>query len=114
MEDFTVKIEFPINGTNDRTSLDQAIRTLGNNKGITEAFLKENILIVEYYSQIIGEEALRVLIGQSGLRLAEEPDAPEKRERNPVKRYINRLAKSNEKRFGNRRLDCCDLNRKEA
>ena len=28
-----------------------------------------------------------------------------------IKRFIDRLAKSNEETFGNQRLDCCDLNR---
>jgi hypothetical protein len=28
-----------------------------------------------------------------------------------IKKFIERLAKSNEETFGNKKLDCCDLNR---
>jgi hypothetical protein len=28
-----------------------------------------------------------------------------------IKRFIERLAKSNEETFGDKKLDCCDLNR---
>ncbi|MDA3941234.1 MAG: LDCC motif putative metal-binding protein [Spirochaetia bacterium] len=35
-----------------------------------------------------------------------------KKEKNPFKRYISKLAESNAKNLGNQRLDCCDMNKK--
>ena len=61
---------------------------------------------VEYYPQAASREGIEAAIRELGYAVA---DAPARE--GPVRGFLERMTRTNEALFGNRRLDCCTLNR---
>ena len=77
-----------------------------NQDGVISMNLKPNGISVEFYGQVISETFIREM-----LQRIEFPFAPEPRS-GRVKRFLERLAETNRKTYGNKHLDCCGLSQK--
>ncbi|MDA3809379.1 MAG: LDCC motif putative metal-binding protein [Spirochaetaceae bacterium] len=110
MEEYTGIAHYDFRTKPDRGSVDRLIEKLLNDNNIVDVNTGENSISIEYYQQLTSREKLQTLIENAGIELKiQESDSEIIYEKNPFKRFINRMAASNEKRFGNKRLDCCDL-----
>ena len=114
MNQYTDIAEFPLRGRQKKYCMDICLDSLSGFQCVESADFTDDELRVEYYRQLISEEELREKIGRMGILLVKSDDAVVKKENNPIRRYIARLADRNEKRYGNQRLDCCDLNKKDV
>jgi copper chaperone CopZ len=65
-------------------------------------------VILEYYPEAVSIDAVRAKIEALGYAIP--VSAPS---RNPLRRFLDRLAEANEKAFGHERLDCCTMRMKE-
>ncbi len=61
---------------------------------------------VAYYPQAASREGIEAAIGALGYAVADEPGRE-----GPARGFLARMARTNQALFGNRRLDCCTLNR---
>ena len=61
---------------------------------------------VEYYPQAASREGIEAAIGALGYAVADEPGRE-----GPARGFLAGMARTNQALFGNRRLDCCTLNR---
>ena len=67
------------------------------------------VLRIEYLPEAISASIIRQQVERLGLSVAKKPKS-----RNPLKRFIGRMIKSNEEAFGTEALDCCKLNSRPA
>ena len=79
----------------------------GDMEGIVGVRVVENAVQVEYYPQLLGPRDFHEKLLAAGCH---EED---KKEKSPFKRWLNKMALSNQKTFGDAPLDCCTLNSKK-
>jgi len=77
--------------------------------GVETVTVVRKTVSVDHYREILSREAIRRELLRLGVRLGNNA-----RPGNPFKRFVNRLADSNSKTFGDQPLDCCTLNKKEG
>jgi copper chaperone CopZ len=61
---------------------------------------------VEYYPLAASREGIEAAIRELGYAVADEPGRE-----GPARGFLTAMARTNQALFGNRRLDCCTLNR---
>lgn len=115
METNTCLTEISINENyhdiNNLRSLEEVIIAID---GIEYVRFGKGKILVEHFSQVLDEHRLIQELKGIGIQVIESPqETMIKRGNNPLKRYIQKLAAANEKKYGSRRLDCCDLNKKK-
>lgn len=108
-ENLSVKqIEIPVEGDFKGNRLNIVKEQLNKIAGITGVKLYENgIFRIEYYPYVLSAAMIREKLVSLGTIIKEN-----KKIRNPFKRFIYKLAESNEKTFGSETLECCKLNKK--
>lgn len=110
MEEYTAISHYLYEGRPEKEAIDHLIEKLLINNNIIDVNTNEDSISIEYYQQLTSSESLLLLIEDSGIKLSHrEVEKEQVYEKNPIKRFLNRMAESNEKNFGNKRLDCCDL-----
>jgi len=62
---------------------------------------------VIFYPEILSVSTISENLVKLGYEIVQD-----EKPRNPFKRFIGNMAKSNQKTFGSERLDCCTINRK--
>jgi len=72
--------------------------------GIISINLKQDGLSVEFYGHIVSELYIMELLKKGNFPFAPEP------RKSRIKRFIENLAETNRKTYGDQRLDCCGLN----
>lgn len=96
----TYKLEhFP--GREERSQIKSL---LGTHHGIEEIYFENVYLHVRYSVFKIAPEYIKEILSSNGYN--EEQPAKE----GLFKRFINKLIKTNKDEFGDKKLDCCDLN----
>ena len=111
MENYTAISQFLYESRPNKEAIDHLMNSLLSDKNIIDVTTDEESISIEYYQQLICYESLQLLIETFGIELSIKQNKKELiYERNPIKRFLNKMAKSNEKNFGNKRLDCCKLN----
>lgn len=84
--------------------IEQIQELFQNQDGVISINLKPYGISVEFYGQLISETFIREM-----LQRIEFPFAPHHRS-GRIKRFLERLAETNRKTYGNQHLDCCGLN----
>ncbi len=74
-------------------------------EGVHTVTLENGVLRIEYLSAVVSPSLIRREVERLGLPLAKE-----RKNRNPMKRFIDRMIKSNQETYGSQTLDCCKLN----
>lgn len=72
--------------------------------GIEEIYFEGNKIKVKYSAFKIAKEYIVEILENSGFKKAQ----PQKK--SVFQRFLDKLIKTNKKEFGNKTLDCCDLN----
>lgn len=72
--------------------------------GIEEIYFKGNEIKIKYSAFKIAKEYIIEVLENNGFRRAK----PKKK--GVFQRFLDKLIKTNKDEFGNKKLDCCDLN----
>ncbi len=81
---------------------------LRDEPGIERADVTLGRVVLTYYPEALSLDAVRAKIEALGYSLAVPAIS-----RNPLRRFLDRMAEVNEKTFGHERLDCCTMRMKE-
>jgi len=112
MEEYTTISHYLYEGRPEKEAIDHLIEKLLTDNNIIDVNTDDGSISIEYYQQLTSSENLQLLIENSGIKLNHKQEEKERvYEKNPIKRFLNRMAESNEKNFGNKKLDCCDLHK---
>ena len=96
-----------VNGLGDIQTQKTLKAWLSNIEGLEKVSTTSEGVTVDYDPAVLSLDSICSIISSAGFQW-EKKQKP----RNPVKRFLNRLAKSNQKNFGSETLDCCQLNKK--
>ena len=88
-----------------QSDLNRIRETLLQLNGLETVDFADDRIIVGYYQELISKSSVRSEIELLGGKVESE-----KKNRNPFKRFVDRLIESNEKSFGTEPLNCCKLN----
>lgn len=94
-------------GPGEDFAVSAELDALAGARGIENATLSGNELVVVFHPFIVSEEVVRRRIQEAGFRLQEERG----RKRGAWRRFVDRLASENKRSLGGKPLDCCDLNK---
>jgi copper chaperone CopZ len=100
--------EFTIVGMHCDSCVQRVRAALLEEPGIERAEVTLGKVILEYYPEAISVDAVRARIESLGYAVPVPT-----RSRNPLRRFLDRMAAANEKAFGHERLDCCTMRMKE-
>ncbi len=106
MEDFTQTLQLKHEGIIHDRLWNKIQLTLGKKEGIVVKRTGESGLKVSFLTYLYGKEYLIQLVKDAGFIEKVQP------KKNILKRLLEKLAADNKTSFGNRRLNCCDLNKK--
>jgi copper chaperone CopZ len=101
-------IELAVTGMHCDSCVQRVRAALLEEPGIERADVTLGTVILEYYPEAISVDAVRAKIEALGYAIPVPP-----RSRNPLRRFLDRMAAANEKAFGHERLDCCTMRMKE-
>ena len=106
MDETTMKesVEIPVLGMSCDNCIERITRTLTGVQGIEALQVELGRVRVEFYPQAVGLDVLLTRIRALGYTIPESA-----RSRNPFRRFLNKMIETNEKTFGNQRLDCCTM-----
>lgn len=99
------RITIPIDGMRCRRCVDTVRSTLAAIPGIVSTDVIIGEARVSHVPQLVSIEHIEKLIEDAGYAVRRQE------RKGPVRRFIDRMIKSNQKAFGNERLDCCNLPR---
>ncbi len=105
---FTFK-ELEVEGLILQQKENEIARVLSKLDGIKTFDISDNKIKLSFISDIVSINIIKEEIEKNGLKIISN-----KKKLNPFTRLINRLIKSNEKNFGSKTLDCCNLNKKNV
>lgn len=86
---------------NKQKMLEEILHTIN---GINYVWINSTSITFDFYVQIVDEGYIKKTLIKAGFLFKE------KSARNSFSRFIDKLAKENKKTYGNKKLDCCDLN----
>ncbi len=101
------KINLQIENFDKRSDFERIKRSLTSLAGVDALGMENGGLSIAYYPDVVSASSVRKLIDTLGYTIEEKS-----RTRNPFKRFVTRLAESNEKNFGSDSLDCCTMNKR--
>jgi len=87
--------------SDERTQIRQL---LGDLPGIEVVYFKGNEINVKYSAFKIAKEYIIEILENNGYKKARS------KKKGIFQRFLDKLIKTNKKEFGNKKLDCCDLN----
>jgi copper chaperone len=97
-------IELTVVGMHCDGCVQRVRAALVEERGIERVDVTIGRVFLEYYPEAIAVEGMRAKVEALGYVIP----APV-RSRNPLRRYIDRMAAANEKAFGHERLECCTM-----
>lgn len=110
MNDFSEIVNFSYEKKPEKEVIDRLVEKLLTDNNIVDINIDDRSICIEYYQQLTSEKKLHNLIENMGVELKPSREILGiQYEKNPYKRFLKRMAASNDKRFGSKRLDCCDL-----
>ena len=101
-------IELAVVGMHCDSCVQRVRAALLEEPGIERAEVTLGKVVLEYYPEAISIDAVRAKIEALGYAIPVPA-----RSRNPLRRFLDRMAAANEKAFGHERLDCCTMRMKE-
>ncbi len=104
----TQSIELAVTGMHCESCVQRVRAALSEEPGIERAEVALGRVTLEYYPEAISIDAVRAKITALGYSIPIPT-----RSRNPLRRFLDRMAAANEKAFGHERLDCCTMRMKE-
>ena len=108
MEGLTLqKLSFPIGNLKDQSDFNRIKESLEAIAGVEALTMENGNLDISYYPDAVSAGTVRRTIDSLGYKIEEKS-----RTKNPFKRFVTRLAESNEKNFGGESLDCCTINKR--
>ncbi len=103
----TVSIDLTIQGMSCEGCVERVRRALAGAEGLERVDVQLGRARLEFYPQVTTAEALRGKIAALGYTI---PGPPKRR--NLFGRFLDRMIETNEKTFGNERLDCCTMKKR--
>lgn len=83
----------------------QIVKELRNQEGITDIRFTNEGISVAFLGHLISDTFITELLRKAGF-----PFAKEKKRKNSLNRFLEKLGKINRETYGDQRLDCCGLN----
>jgi copper chaperone CopZ len=99
-------LELAIDGMTCDACVRQVESAVGAIAGVEAVDARIGGVRVEYYLQAASREGIVAAIRELGYAVADEPGRE-----GPARGFLAGIARTNQALFGNRRLDCCTLNR---
>ncbi len=81
--------------------LEEVLHTVN---GVNYVWINATSITFDFYIQLVDEVYIKKVLVKAGFLFKE------KRITNFFSRFIDKLAKENKKTYGDKKLDCCDLN----
>jgi copper chaperone len=103
----TVSIDVSIQGMSCEGCVQRVRTALGGVAGLEQADVQLGKARLEFCPHVVTAEALRGTIAALGYTI---PGPPKRR--NLFGRFLDRMIETNEKTFGNERLDCCTMKKR--
>lgn len=86
---------------NKQKMLEEILHTIN---GVNYVWINSTSITLDFYVQIVDEGYIKETLIKAGFLFKEKSAS------NSFNRFIDKLAKENKKTYGNKKLDCCDLN----
>ena len=99
-------LELAIDGMTCDACVRQVAAAVGAIAGVETVDARIGGVRVEYYPQAVSREGIEAAIRELGYAVADAPGGE-----GPARGFLAGIARTNQALFGNRRLDCCTLNR---
>jgi copper chaperone CopZ len=99
-------LELAIDGMTCDACVQRVEAVVGAIAGVEAVDARVGGVRVEYYPQAASREGIEAAIRELGYAVADEPGRE-----GPARGFLANMARTNQALFGNRRLDCCTLNR---
>jgi copper chaperone CopZ len=99
-------LELAIDGMTCDACVQRVEAVVGAIAGVEAVDARVGGVRVEYYPQAASREGIEAAIRELGYAVADEPGRE-----GPARGFLADMARTNQALFGNRRLDCCTLNR---
>jgi copper chaperone CopZ len=99
-------LELAIDGMTCDACVQRVEAVVGAIAGVEAVDARVGRVRVEYYPQAASREGIEAAIRELGYAVADEPGRE-----GPARGFLADMARTNQALFGNRRLDCCTLNR---
>lgn len=106
MKDFSRSITLDFQNQLNSCDLDHLSMKLSEIEEFDEFVISSVSLTVWYLPYIISETTVREMIINTGF-----PVKTSEKKKGVIHRFLENLAKSNRETFGNKKPDCCNLNR---
>ena len=100
-------LELTIDGMTCDACVRQVEAAVGAIAGVEAVEARIGGVRIEYYPQAASREGIEAAIRDLGYAVTTDETAPESMKRG----FLADMARTNQALFGNRRLDCCTLNR---
>ena len=106
MEEYLSVSVIPLEDRPSQEAVSAVYERLMKMEGVNNVALQESGIRIEYCRQILSIDRIKEEIIDSGCCIT----AAVEKKKNPLERFLERMADSNRKQFGGKKLDCCKLN----
>ena len=96
--------DFLIAGRHCERCVNAVAKALMNADGVIQTDVNVGGATVEYIPQLVSVDYMEEIINGAGYQVLKKPER-----KGFFGRFLDRMIASNEKNFGNQRLDCCSL-----
>ncbi len=105
MEEYINYLKYKSHSESSVNALESSKSALLKKPGILEVSVVDNTMVIGFNTYAMSEEELTTIMNDTGL----EP-YPAKEKKRLFASWLDNLAKTNKENFGDKRLDCCDMN----
>ena len=106
MEDYSRSMTFDFQKQLNQRDLEHLKTRLVKVVGVESFDITPDSLRVEYVPFLIAEDSITGIIRQTGF-----PVKTGEKKKGVIRKFLDKLVKSNRETFGNKKPDCCNLNR---
>lgn len=108
-EEYMKTNKFLLHEDRDTAKLSSACTAFRQEHGVQEVHIIGDVLTVTFDELVLSSHYFEQILDEAGLLKHQA-----KKKRGFLSRFIDKLAKSNTERYGSKRLDCCDVNKKHG
>lgn len=106
MEPYLEYVDFQKTFENSEIAEDYLVKTLREIEGVEEIKITQKGIGIKFNRYLISRSGIIKVMKELGFSIVSD-----NKKTGRFGSFINKLAKSNKKSFGNQKLDCCDLNK---